>query len=284
MVTLAELAELQQKMLDGRLTKPKGVSLVQAAQTGRSIASYASGFFGETLRSADPADDRFLDIYLSDEGIATLVLQRVDALNALNDKLLAQLAEVFNELAASGTLHGKPVGAVILCSETRAFVAGADVTEFMHKSATQIAEIAAQNLGIFTTIENLDVPVIALIDGFALGGGNELAMSTHYRIVTENALLGQPEIKLGIIPGYGGTQRLPRLIGPRRALEMSVNGEPIDGRTAVALGLANEFHLSPTAFAHAFRVAQELIARTRTLPKRTGTLWLRDSSGNWTNC
>ena len=157
---------------------------------------------------------------------------------------------------------------MILCSETRAFVAGADVTEFMHKSATQIAEIAAQNLGIFTTIENLAVPVIALIDGFALGGGNELAMSTHYRIVTENALLGQPEIKLGIIPGYGGTQRLPRLIGPRRALEMSVNGEPIDGRTAVALGLANEFHLSPTAFAHAFRVAQELIAGTRTLPKK----------------
>ena len=267
-VTLAELPALQQKMLDGRLAKPKGVSLVQANEEGQSIASYSQAYFGETLLLSDPDKEQYLDIYLSAEGIGTIVLQRVDALNALNDNLLSQLSATFSEVNTSGTLKDKPVKALILCSETRAFVAGADVTEFMHKSAANIAEIAACNLNIFTAIENLDIPVIALIDGFALGGGNELAMSTHYRIVTENALLGQPEIKLGIIPGYGGTQRLPRLVGPRLALEMSVNGEPIDGRTAVTIGLANEFHLSATAMARAFQVAHEFISGKKSVPEK----------------
>ena len=125
------------------------------------------------------------------------MLQRIDALNALNDTLLAQLAETFNEVRDQGSLHGQPVKALLLCSETRAFVAGADVTEFAGNDAAEIARIAAFNLAIFTTLENLPIPVIAVIDGFALGGGNELAMSAHYRIVTENALLGQPEVKTG---------------------------------------------------------------------------------------
>ena len=101
------------------------------------------------------------------------------------------------------------------------------------------------------------------MDGFALGGGNELAMSTHYRIVTENAVIGQPEVKLGIIPGYGGMQRLPRLVGPRRAAEMAVNGESVDGRTAVRIGLAHEFHPASTALTRAFRAADELRSGVR---------------------
>ncbi|MGW8313328.1 MAG: enoyl-CoA hydratase-related protein [Desulfuromonadales bacterium] len=264
-VTLEELPELQQKMLDGTLAKPKGVALVQADSAGKSIDDYAKAYLGETLLSADPDQEEYLQINLSAEGIGIISLQRLDALNALNDRLLAQIAQTFEEIKDKGTLKGRPVKAVILCGADRAFVAGADVTEFRGNSASYIAKIADYNINIFSDIENLEIPVIALVDGFALGGGNELAMSCHYRIATENAQIGQPEVKLGIIPGYGGSQRLPRLVGPRRALEMAVNGESIDGRTAVAIGLADEFHLSATALKRAFEIAQELVSGQRTL-------------------
>jgi len=267
-VTLRELPDLQQKMLDGTMAKPKGVALVQADREGRSIRDYARAFLGETLVSADQKAEQYLDIHLSADGIATISLQRIDALNALNDTLLAQINATFGEIKQHGILKGKPVNAVILCGADRAFVAGADVTEFKGNTAEGIAKIAAFNLNIFSDIETLRIPVIALVDGFALGGGNELAMSCHYRIVTENALLGQPEVKLGIIPGYGGAQRLPRLVGPRRALELAVNGEAVNGRQAVAIGLADEFHLSATALARAFQVAQALISGEKSLPPR----------------
>jgi len=267
-VTLRELPDLQQKMLDGTMAKPKGVAMVQADREGRSIRDYARAYLGETLVSADQKKEKYLDVHLSADGIATISLQRIDALNALNDTLLAQIAETFGEIRQHGILKGKPVNAVILCGADRAFVAGADVTEFKGNTAAGIAEIAAYNLNIFSDIETLKIPVIALVDGFALGGGNELAMSCHYRIVTENALLGQPEVKLGIIPGYGGSQRLPRLVGPRRALEMAVNGEAVSGREAVTIGLADEFHLSATALARAFQIAQDLISGAKTLPAR----------------
>ncbi|MEJ2470708.1 MAG: enoyl-CoA hydratase-related protein [Desulfuromonadales bacterium] len=206
------------------------------------------------------------EINLSSEGIGIISLQRIDALNALNDTLLAQLAETFGEIRDKQTLKGQPVKAVILCGADRAFVAGADVTEFKGNTAEKIAQIADVNIQIFNDIENLAIPVIALVDGFALGGGNELAMSCHYRIVTENAQIGQPEVKLGIIPGYGGSQRLPRLIGPRRAVEMSVNGEAIGGRRAVEIGLADEFHLAATALARAYQVAREIVTGHRPVP------------------
>jgi enoyl-CoA hydratase len=262
------LPELQQKMLDGTLAKPKGVALVQADSTGKSIDDHAQAYLGKTLHAANPGRADYLQISLTPEGIGIISLQRIDALNALNDALLAQIAETFGEIRDKKTLKGEPVKAVILCGADRAFVAGADVTEFRGNSAEKIARIAEYNISIFNDIENLAVPVIALVDGFALGGGNELAMSCHYRVATENAQIGQPEIKLGIIPGYGGSQRLPRLIGPRRALEMSVNGESVGGREAVRIGLADEFQPSATALARAYRVAQELVAGKRALPVR----------------
>jgi enoyl-CoA hydratase/carnithine racemase len=117
-------------------------------------------------------------------------------------------------------------------------------------------------------LENLPVPVIALVDGFGLGGGNELAMSTDYRIVTENASLGQPEVKLGIIPGYGGLQRLPRLIGPVKAAQMCINGEPIDAFSAVEIGLADEFAPSATALTRAVQVAHQFIEGQRSIPSK----------------
>ncbi|HSL91003.1 MAG TPA: enoyl-CoA hydratase-related protein, partial [Candidatus Limnocylindrales bacterium] len=157
---------------------------------------------------------------------------------------------------------------VIVTGAGRAFVAGADVKEFLAKPGDAIATLASKNIAVFSELENLSVPVIAVVDGFALGGGNELAMSAHYRIVTENASLGQPEVKLGIIPGYGGMQRLPRLVGPWKAAGMCINGEPVDGYDAVAIGLADEFQPSSIALDRAVRLAQEVLSGRKTLARR----------------
>ncbi len=148
-------------------------------------------------------------------------------------------------------------------------MAGADVTGFFGNSAAGVAGLAARVLALFARLEALPVPVVALVDGFALGGGNELAMSTHYRIVTENALMGQPEIKLGIFPGYGGMQRLPRLVGPQRAAEIVLNGEPVGGRTAVTIGLADEFHPAASALRAAFSAAVRMATGEQAPPLRT---------------
>lgn len=264
---LSGLPQIQQQMLDGKMGKPKGVALVQADRSGRTTEFYENNYLGETLRHARPEAGDYLDIHLSAD-IGIITLSRPDALNALNSGLVSQLADVIGEVKAHATLLGKGVGALIIRGSGRAFVAGADVTEFAGNTASDIRTIAAKNIRICTDIENLAIPVIALVDGFALGGGNELAMSTHYRIVTENAQLGQPEVKLGIIPGYGGLQRLPRLVGPRKAAEMSINGESVDGRAAVAMGLADEYAASSIALLRAVRTAQQFIAGEKTIARR----------------
>ena len=256
---LPGISVIQQKMLDGAMKKPKGVALVQADQAGRSIAEYESAFLGETLRQARPDEQKYLDIHLCDK-VGIITLNRIDALNALNHDLVEQLGAVVAEVKAGGTLHGKPVQAIILRGAGRAFGAGADVTEFHGNTAESVARIAARNIHVLSDMEGLSIPVIALIDGFALGGGNELAMSAHYRIVTQNALMGQPEVKLGIFPGYGGMQRLPRLVGPWKAAEMCINGESIDARNALHLGLADAFAPASTALRRAFEIARRHMA------------------------
>ncbi|MGI9599197.1 MAG: enoyl-CoA hydratase-related protein, partial [Acidimicrobiales bacterium] len=265
-VALDELAEIQQKMLDGTMSKPKGVALVQADRPGRSIAEYEARFLGTTLQASDPRNNRFVDVRLLD-GVAIVTLDRPDALNALSEELLDQLGMVVNEVATTGTFTGSPIEAMIVRGAGRAFVAGADIGVFIGKTAEALEKLANDNMAVFTALENLPIPVVSLIDGFALGGGNELAMSTHYRIVTENAALGQPEIKLGIIPGYGGMQRLPRIVGPRVAAELSVNGESVDADQAVALGLAHEVWPSGSALSRAFTVAKALRSGAMALPR-----------------
>ncbi len=265
-VPLDRLAEVQQKMLDGTMSKPKGVALVQADRAGRAIADYEAAYLGMTVQASDPANDAFIDVRLLD-GVALVTLDRPDALNALSVELLEQLGRVVDEVASTGQLAGNPVEAMIVRGAGRAFVAGADIQVFIGKSAEALEKLANDNMAVFTAMENLPIPVVSLIDGFALGGGNELAMSTHYRIVTENAALGQPEVKLGIIPGYGGMQRLPRLVGPRVAAELSVNGESVDAETAVAIGLANEMWPSSSALARAYQVANELRSGVRELAR-----------------
>ncbi|HEY7528171.1 MAG TPA: enoyl-CoA hydratase-related protein, partial [Candidatus Deferrimicrobiaceae bacterium] len=239
----------------------------QADRPGRPISEYEDLYLGEKLRVADPAQSRFLGIRLLDE-VAVLSLTRPDALNALSEEMLSQLSAVVRELRELGTIDGRKAGALIVTGEGRAFVAGADVKEFLGKTADAIASLAGKNIAVFSELESLPLPVIAVVDGFALGGGNELAMSAHYRIVTENASLGQPEVKLGIIPGYGGMQRLPRLAGPGKAASMCVNGEPVDGHEAVAIGLADEFCPSATALPRAVRLAQDVLSGKAKLARR----------------
>jgi enoyl-CoA hydratase len=279
-VSLERLPGIQQKMLDGTMDKPKGVALVQAREAGKSIAYYEAAFLGESLQQANPGKGVYIDLKLAD-GIGIVTLTRPDALNALSEELVAQLADVVDEVAKNGTLAGKAVRALIVRGAGRSFVAGADIEVFIGKTAAAIEKLAIDNMAVFSKLENLAIPVISLVDGFALGGGNELAMSTHYRIVTENAQLGQPEVKLGLIPGYGGMQRLPRLLGPRRALEMAVNGEPVDAHAAVAMGLAHEFHPSATALARAFQIAQDFISGVRELPRSD---WDQLSADQQTEC
>ena len=265
--SLGGLPEIQQKMLDGRMGKPKGVALVQVDRAGRTIASIEEGYLGEPLIRADPDRRRYVSVHEA-EGIAILSLCREQALNALNRELIGEVSGVVASLRKNRRIQGRPIRALILRGAGRAFVAGADVTEFHGRPAKDIAAIAMLNIRLFDAIENLKLPVIALLDGFALGGGNELAMSAHYRIVTENARIGQPEVKLGIIPGYGGLQRLPRLVGPAKAAELSINGEPIDGREAVSLGLADKFAPASAALACAFRTAQAMATGKKRVPAR----------------
>ncbi|OGP51648.1 MAG: hypothetical protein A2Y79_07960 [Deltaproteobacteria bacterium RBG_13_43_22] len=258
---LAGIAGLQQKMLDGVMKKPKGVALVQADRPGRTIADYESTFRGEAVMIADPAQNRLIDIRLIKE-VALVTLSRPEALNALNDALVSQLKDLVQEVADHQFISNRPVKAMIITGAGRSFVAGADVNAF-RGSPEIIGAFAHKNITVFSDLEKLPIPVITLIDGFGLGGGNELAMSAHYRIVTENARLGQPEVKLGIIPGYGGLQRLPRLIGPSKAAELCINGEPIDAFSALEIGLVDEFAPSATALTRAFIVARQFIEGQR---------------------
>jgi enoyl-CoA hydratase len=263
---LAGIAGLQQKMLDGVMKKPKGVALVQADRPGRLIADYESAFRGEEIRKADPVKNRLIDVRLVHE-VALVTLTRPEALNALNDALVSQLSDLVQEVAENHTISNRSVKAIIITGAGRSFVAGADVNAF-RGSPEVIGAFAHKNISVFSDLEKLPLPVITLIDGFALGGGNELAMSADYRIVTENARLGQPEVKLGIIPGYGGLQRLPRLIGPVKAAEMCVNGEPIDPYEALEIGLADEFAPSGTALSRALTIARRFIEGQQSIPPK----------------
>jgi enoyl-CoA hydratase len=266
-VRLEGLPAIQQKMLDGRMTKPKGVALVQSTDAGDTIAAYEAAYFGESLRQAEPREGRYLSISLCD-GVAIVSIVRPDALNALSEDLLAQLEAVIDEIAANKALGGHPVRALLLQGFGRAFMAGADIGGFLGASAQTLTGLAAHVIDAFGRLERLPMPVVALIDGFALGGGNELAMSAHYRIVTENAQLGQPEIKLGIMPGYGAMQRLPRLVGPRKAAELALNGEPIGGYRAVAYGLADAFCPAALGLRTAFDAARAMADGARPVPRR----------------
>jgi enoyl-CoA hydratase len=164
-----------------------------------------------------------------------IILNRPSALNALNQEVLAELADVFQVIVKTETIRG-----VIVTGEgEKAFVAGADIKELSILSKAEALELSRKGHQLFSFIENSPKPVIALVNGFALGGGCELAMACHMRIATENAKFGLPEVNLGLIPGYGGTQRLTQLVGRPKALELAMTGDMVTAADAKTLGLVN---------------------------------------------
>ncbi len=184
------------------------------------------------------------------DGVAVVTINRPAALNALNKDVLEELAAAFAELESS-----EDVACVILTgSGSKAFVAGADIAEMQALDAVSAEHFARLGHALLNTIEKFPKPVIAAVNGFALGGGCELAMACDIRIAAENARFGQPEVNLGVIPGFGGTLRLARLVGKGRAKELIFTGDMIDAQEAYRIGLANKVV-----------AAEELLAKARSM-------------------
>ena len=168
-------------------------------------------------------------------GIFTITINRPDKLNALNNEVFTDLDNATDEIQSNAGIRS----AIITGAGAKAFVAGADITEFNGLDKAAAVKLAKRGQDIFFKIENSAKPIIAAVNGFALGGGCELAMACHFRIASINAKFGQPEVNLGLIPGYGGTQRLTQLIGKGRAIELLISGNMIDAQTALQFGLVN---------------------------------------------
>ena len=170
------------------------------------------------------------------KGLTTITINRTSKLNALNKETINELHQAFKIAEEDRTI--KVI--IITGSGEKAFVAGADISEFADFSIAEGKNLAAKGQALlFDFVANLATPVIAAVNGFALGGGLELAMAAHFRIASDNAKMGLPEVSLGVIPGYGGTQRLPQLIGKGRAMEMIMTAGMIDAKTAHNYGLVN---------------------------------------------
>src|SRR6056297_2546859 len=179
----------------------------------------------------------FENIYIEEENnLATITINRPKKLNALNKRTIEELHVAFKELD-----EDNEISVIILTgSGEKAFVAGADISEFSNYSVKEGRQLAAAGQrSLFDFIENLSTPVIAAVNGFALGGGLELAMACHFRVASDNAKMGLPEVSLGVIPGYGGTQRLPQLVGKGRAMEMIMTAGMISAEQALSYGLMN---------------------------------------------
>lgn len=170
-----------------------------------------------------------------DNNVLTITINRPEKLNALNKDVFTDLDNVITEIESNPAIKS----ALITGAGPKAFVAGADITEFSGLNTEQALALAKRGQDIFAKIENCTKPVIAAVNGFALGGGCELSMACHFRIASENAKFGQPEVNLGLIPGYGGTQRLVQLIGKGRAIELLISANMIDANTALQYGLVN---------------------------------------------
>lgn len=195
-------------------------------------------------------------IIAKENSIATITINRPEKLNALNRITIQELHDAFEVLELD--LETRVI--ILTGSGPKAFVAGADIAEFADFSVEEGVQLAAQGQDtLFNFIEKLKVPVIAAINGFALGGGLELAMACHIRIAAETAKMGLPEVSLGVIPGYGGTQRLPQLIGKGRALEMILSAEMITADEAYRVGLVNHIVAADTLMSSSVELAQKII-------------------------
>jgi enoyl-CoA hydratase len=192
---------------------------------------------------------------VADDGIATLTVNRPDKLNALNAATIAELGAAIDEVRTRDDIRG-----LIVTGAGRAFIAGADISELAAETPVSARELALKGQRIFGRFETSPKPVIAAVNGFALGGGCELALACHIRIAAEQAKFGQPEVKLGICPGYGGTQRLARLIGKGRALQLLMTGETIDAAEAYRLGFVNRVVAADALIPAATEMLRQILA------------------------
>jgi len=190
------------------------------------------------------------------DAILFLTFDRPKVLNALNIATVNELGTIFKSVRNDDSVRA----IIITGAGEKAFVAGADISELAELDSTNGKEAALRGQGVFTAIEDCGKPVIAAINGFALGGGCELALACTLRIASENAKLGQPEVKLGLIAGYGGTQRLPRLVGKGVALHLLLTGEIISAQEALRIGLVNEVVPADRLLPRAEEIARAIIA------------------------
>jgi len=195
-------------------------------------------------------------LYEKRNGVGYVTVNRPAKRNALNRQVMEELLDCFQALAKDDEVRV----AVVTGAGEKAFIAGADINELAVQSPVEGKETSLHGQKVLDFIENLGKPVIAAINGYALGGGCELAMACTLRVASDNASLGQPEVKLGIIPGYAGTQRLPRLVGKGRALEIILSGEPITAQEAYRIGLVNQVVPQPELMAAAEKLAQKIAA------------------------
>lgn len=170
-----------------------------------------------------------------ENGICTITINRPDKLNALNKTVLDELNKVLDEVESNRDIKS----AIITGAGPKAFVAGADISEFGGLNKEQAKTLAQKGQDTFARIEHSSKPIVAAVNGFALGGGCELAMSCHFRLASDNAKFGQPEVNLGLIPGYGGTQRMVQLIGKGKTMELLMSAAMVDANEAKQLGLVN---------------------------------------------
>lgn len=195
-------------------------------------------------------------LFKVENGIGLIKINRPDKLNALNNETIEELHQQFEEIN-----HNNNVKVVIIIGEgDKAFVAGADIKEFSNFSKEQGKKLAKNGqVKLFNLIENFSKPVIAAINGFALGGGLELAMACHIRVASENAKMGLPEVSLGLIPGYGGTQRLAQLIGKGKALELITTAQMINSNQALEYGLINHLVSQENLIAKCFEISKQIM-------------------------
>lgn len=191
-------------------------------------------------------------------GICTITINRPDKLNALNRTVIDELSAALDEVYTNPAIRC----AIITGAGPKAFVAGADITEFLDTDAAGGAELAKRGQDmVFSKIENCPKPIVAAVNGFALGGGCELAMACHFRLASENAKFGQPEVNLGLIPGYGGTQRLAQLVGKGKAMELMMTAHLIDANEAKQLGLVNHVTTAETLLAHTQQILEVIMGK-----------------------
>jgi enoyl-CoA hydratase len=196
-------------------------------------------------------------LYEASGGVATITVNRPKVGNALNRATLGELEAAFNAVLKDAAVRA----AIVTGAGEKFFIAGADINELKENTPLSAKEIARRGQLLFSFVERLGKPVVAAINGFCLGGGLELASACTFRTASKNAVVGLPEVKLGVIPGYGGTQRLPRLVGIGRAMEMILTGEPINADEALRIGLVNHVYESAELLPKTRELVDKMLAR-----------------------